>query len=279
MKAAIQLYSVRDLMEKDPMGTIEQLAMAGYHYIEVANHNTTKDKGIGFGVPADKMKAMLERLGVQVISAHLDPFDDLDALSDYQKTIGNKNVVYSRDFYHNRQEVLDRAYWLNKTGESCAKRGLTLFYHNHFHEFLSFDGEMIMDILAKHTDPDIVKFQLDTFWILRGGQDPAEIIKKYGSRVTMLHQKDFAAGFENDMDMTKKVKPGQYIDRSFYDLYEIPESFTEIGTGIMDIQAIINAGAYVDYIILEQDHSQLNSMDSVKLSKQGFEKFSGIKWI
>lgn len=279
MKAAIQLYSVRDLMEKDPMGTIEQVAMAGYSYIEVANHNTTKDKGIGFGVPADKMREMLDRLGVRVISAHLDPFDDLDVLSDYQKTIGNKNVVYSRDFYHNRQEVLERAYWLNKTGEECAKRGLDFFYHNHFHEFLSFDGEMIMDTLAQNTDPELVKFQLDTFWILRGGQDPAAVIKKYGNRVKMLHQKDFAAGFEDALDMTKKVKPGQYIDRSFYDIYEIPESFTEIGTGIMDIQSIIDAGKYVDYIILEQDHSRLHSMDSVKLSKKGFEKFKGIQWV
>lgn len=278
MKAAIQLYSVRDLMEKDPMGTIEQVALSGYHYIEVANHNTTKDKGIGFGVPADQMRAMLDRLGVQVISAHLDPFEDLDELSDYQQTIGNTNVVYSRDFYHNRQEVLKRAYWLNKTGEACAKRGLTLFYHNHFHEFLSFDGEMIMDTLAENTDPALVKFELDTFWILRGGQDPAAIIKKYGNRVTLLHQKDFAAGFEADMDMTKKAAPGQYIDRSFYDEYEIPESFVEIGTGIMDIQGIIDAGKYVDYIILEQDHSRLDSLESVRVSREGFSKFKGVEW-
>lgn len=278
MKAAIQLYSVRDRMEKDPMGTIEQVALAGYHYIEVANHNTTKDKGIGFGVPADKMKDMLDRLGVRVISAHLDPFEDLDALGDYQHTIGNSNVVYSRDFYHNRQEVLDRAYWLNKTGEECAKRGLTFFYHNHFHEFLSFDGEMIMDTLAENTDPALVNFELDTFWILRGGQDPAAMVKRYGKRVTLLHQKDFAAGFEADMDMTKKVACGQYIDRSFYDKYEIPESFVEIGTGIMDIQGIIDAGSYVDYIILEQDHSRLDSLESVRVSREGFSKFKGVEW-
>jgi len=278
MKVAIQLYSVRDLMEKDPMGTIEKVAQTGYRYIEVANHNTQKDKGIGFGVPADKMKDMLDRLGVQVISAHLDPFDDLDALSDYQKTIGNTNVVYSRDFYHNRQEVLNRAYWLNKTGEACAKRGLTLFYHNHFHEFLSFDGEMIIDTLAKNTDPALVKFQLDTFWVLRGGQDPAKTIEKYGDRVKMLHQKDFGAGFEAYMDMTKWAKPGEYIDRSFYDKYEIPESFVEVGTGIMDIQSVVDAGKYVDYIVLEQDYSKLDSLESVRISREGFSRFKGIEW-
>lgn len=276
MKAAIQLFSVRDKMEKDPLGTIEQVAMAGYRYLEVANHDTTKDKGIGFGVPADKMKDMLDRLGVQVISAHLDPFEDLDALCDYQKAIGNTNMVYSRDFFRNKQEVIDRAQWFNRTGEACAKRGMTFFYHNHFHEFLSFDGEMIMDILAEHTDPALVKFELDTFWILRGGQDPAEMIRRYGDRVTLLHQKDFAAGFE--ADMSKKVIPGQYIDRSFYDAYEIKESFTEIGTGVMDIQGIIDAGKYVDYIILEQDHTQMDSLESIKVSHEGFSRFKGVEW-
>lgn len=278
MKAAIQLYSVRDMMEKDPIGTIEQVAGAGYKYIEVANHNTVQDKGIGFGVSADKMKNMLDRLGVRVISAHLDPFEDLDALSDYQLTIGNKNVVYSRDFYHNKDEVLKRAQWLNRTGEECAKRGLKLYYHNHFHEFLKFGDETIFDILVQNTEPELVGLEIDTFWVLRGGVDPAKLIKSLGKRVSLLHQKDYAKGFEADMDMTKKVKPGQYIDRSFYDKYEIPESFTEIGTGIMDIQSIIDAGAYVDYIILEQDHTKLNSLESIRLSRKGFSKFKGIEW-
>lgn len=278
MKAAIQLYSVRDMMAKDPVGTIEQVAGAGYKYIEVANHNTVEDKGIGFGVSADKMKNMLDRLGVRVISAHLDPFDDLDALSDYQLTIGNKNVVYSRDFYHNRDEVLKRAQWLNRTGEECAKRGLKLYYHNHFHEFLKFGDETIFDILVQNTEPELVGLEIDTFWVLRGGVDPAKLIKSLGKRVSLLHQKDYAKGFEADMDMTKKAKPGQYIDRSFYDKYEIPESFTEIGTGVMDIQSIIDAGTYVDYIILEQDHTKLNSLESIRLSRKGFSKFKGIEW-
>lgn len=281
VKVAVQLYSVRDEMAKDPMGTIEKVAQAGYQYIEVANHNTTADTGIGFGVPADKLRDTLERLGVKVISAHLDPFDNLDALSAYQLAIGNHNVVYSRDFYHNRQEVLDRAYWMNKTGEECAKRGLTLYYHNHFHEFLKFDGESIFDILLNNMDPDLVKIELDTFWVLRGGVDPAELMRKLGKRVTLVHQKDFAKGHDSEIDMTRKVQPGEYIDRSFYDKYENPETFVEVGTGIMDIQAIIDAGnasGALEYIILEQDHSRLNQLESIRASKAGFQKFNGLEW-
>lgn len=281
VRVAIQLYSVRDLMEKDPIGTIEKVAQAGYRYLEVANHNTTKDIGIGFGVPANKMRDMLDKLGVRVISAHLDPFDNLDALCEYQLAIGNKNVVYSRDFYHNKQEVMDRVYWLNKTGEECAKRGLTLFYHNHFHEFLKFGDETIFDIIVDNLDPDLVKIELDTFWVLRGGVDPVSVMKKLGRRVSLVHQKDFAKGHEGELDMTKKVTPGEYIDRSFYDKYENPETFVEIGTGIMDIQSIIdegNASGALEYIILEQDHSRLDQIESIKISKDGFKKFKGIEW-
>lgn len=280
-KVAIQLFSVSQEMAKDPIATIEQVARAGYRYLEVANHNTQKDTGIGFGVPAHQLKEMLDRLGIQIISAHLDPFDQLDALSEYQLAIGNHNVVYSRDFYHNRQEVLDRAYWLNKTGEACAKRGLTLHYHNHFHEYLELEGESIWDTLMNNTDPSLVKVQLDTFWVLRAGLDPVEIMQQLGDRVTMIHQKDYAAGYQDKLDMTKLVQPGQYIDRSFYDQYECPETFVEIGTGIIDIQAIIDQGnrtGAVEYIILEQDHSKYNQLESIRISKKGFEKYTGVQW-
>jgi len=280
-KVALQLYSVRYEMLRDPLGTIEKVAEIGFRYLEVANHNTTWDKGIGFGVPADKMCGMLDRLGVRVISAHLDPLEDLDALADYQLTIGNRNVVFSRDYYRSRDEVLARARWMNKMGEECAKRGLTLHYHNHFHEFLKFGGETIFHILRANMDPYLVKIELDTYWALRGGADPAELLKKLGKRVLLVHQKDYPEGYEDDLDLTKKVAPGEYVDRSFYDRHENPDTFTEIGTGIMDIQGIIDAGnasGGLEYIILEQDYSKLGQMESVRVSKANFGKYRGIEW-
>ena len=280
VKVALQLYSVRDQLAKDPIATIEQVAQEGFRYLEVANHNTTEDKGIGFGVSAAQMRDMLDKLDIRVIGAHLDPFEDLDALAEYQLTIGNRNVVYSRDFYRNREEVLARAYWMNKTGEECAKRGLTLYYHNHFHEFLKFGDETIFDILLDNMDPDLVKIELDTFWVLRGGVDPAALMRRLGSRVQLVHQKDYAKGHEEEMDLTRKVTSGEFIDRSFYDRYENPETFVEIGTGVMDIQAIIDEGnaSGLEYIILEQDHSQLGQLESVRESKLGFSRFKGIEW-
>lgn len=281
MKAAIQLYSVAPLMEKDPLGTIERVTQAGFKYLEVANHNTDTDTGIGFGVAASEVKTLLDRVGAKVISAHLDPDYNLPQLAEYQQAIGNQNIVYSRDFYRNKDEVLRRAERMNEIGAQCKKLGMQLYYHNHFHEFLSFEGEVIWDILMDNMDPGLVKIQLDTFWVRRAGIDPVQVMKKLGKRCVMVHQKDYAKGYDAVMDMTKQVRDGQYIDRSFYDMYEYPETFTEIGTGVMDIQGIIDAGnTYCDmqYIILEQDHSKLDRIESIKRSKAGLEKCSGVEW-
>lgn len=281
VKAAIQLYSVAPLMEKDPLGTIERVAQTGFKYLEVANHNTDVDTGIGFGVPADELNQLLDRLGVKIISAHLDPDYNLKALAEYQRAIGNTNIVYSRDFYRNKAEVLARAKRMNEIGEECKKLGMQLYYHNHFHEFLDFDGEVIWDILMDQMDEDLVKVQLDTFWVLRAGRNPVDVMKKLGRRCVMIHQKDYAKGYDNVMNMAQRVKPGEYIDRSFYDQHEFPGTFTEIGTGVMDIQAIIDAGntfCGLEYIILEQDHSKLDRIESVRRSKSGLERYRGVDW-
>lgn len=281
-KLALQLYSVRGKMEQDPIGTIKKAAEIGYKYIEVANHDTKKDKGIGFGVSAEKMNETLRECGVQVISAHLDPFDDLEILCDYQKAIGNHNIVYSRDYYHCKDDILRRADWLNRTGEKAAKYGVTLHYHNHFHEFQALPGcdKTIYDMLVELTDPALVKIQIDTFWAFRGGADPVKLIEDLGERCTLVHQKDFTAGYEKEINLFDQVYPGEKIDRSTYDRIENPLTFTEPGSGIMDIQAIIDAcnkNKNFEYMILEQDHTQLDEIDSIRKSYECFKKFSGIE--
>ena len=280
-KLALQLYSVRGKMAKDPIGTIKQAAEIGYRYIEVANHDTKKDKGIGFGVSAEQMNDTLKECGVKVISAHLDPFDDLQELCEYQKAIGNHNIVYSRDYYGNREDAINRANWLNRIGEEAAKYGVTMHYHNHFHEWMKLDGgETIWDVLVEHTDPAVVKIQVDTFWAFRGGADPIEVIRALGDRVTLIHQKDFTRGYESQINLFDQVRPGEYIDRSVYDRIENPDTFTEPGSGIMDIQGIIdvcNENKNFEYVILEQDHTKLDEIESIRKSFECFKKFKGIE--
>lgn len=59
-------------------------------------------------------------------------------------------------------------------------------------------------------------------------------------------------------------------------------SFTEIGSGIMPIQKIIEAAnqyTAAEYIILEQDFTRMpTQIDSIARSMEEFHKFSGIEW-
>ncbi len=284
MKVAIQLYSVRQSMEKDPIETIRKVAKAGYRNLEVANHNSEQDNGVGFGVSADEMKALLEECNAAVVSAHIYPLvaEKIGPVLEYHSKIGTKYIAMPMDFYRNKEEVLQKAESLNKVGEVCKKAGIQLVYHNHFHEFQHFGEETVFDIMMNNTDPELLKVELDTYWTMRAGKNPVEVLKSLGERVCLIHQKDYTKGFEVEMNLLTSVEANNdYVDmdRFLRDLNN--DTFTEIGTGIMDIQSIIEAGntsCKADYIVLEQDYTKLDELESIKVSMEQFKKFSGIEW-
>lgn len=281
-KLGLQTCNVQNNMRKDPMNTFREIAAAGYKYVEVSNFDTVHDKGAGFHMPAAELKKFLDSLNIQIISIMFDPFDGLDEMCEYQNEIGNHNVVFSRDYYQNREEVLRRAEWLNKTGKICAKHGIQFHYHNHFHEFMKFPGEdkTIWEMLLENTDPELVKIEVDTFWVMRGGVDPAEEIRRLGKRVTMIHQKDYSKGHGHEIYLPARVIPGELMCRPLYDRIENKDTFCEIGYGIMDIQRIIDAGSesgVLEYFILEQDWTKLDEFESIRKSYQGMQQFRGLE--
>jgi sugar phosphate isomerase/epimerase len=284
MKVGIQLYSVRNHMAKDPIGAIKAVVKEGYRYLEVANHSADKDPGVGFGVPAAEIKQVLDGEGAQVVSAHIFPMNvkTLGPILDYHRRLGTMYMVIPMDFYHGRDDVLRKAEALNAAGKICAAEGMTLLYHNHFHEFQTFDGETVFNILLNSTDPGLVKVELDTYWAMRGGQDPAAFLKKWGQRVRLIHQKDYPAQYRDQINLIDKVNQGKLkVDMEYFISLVSDKTFTEIGTGIMDIQTIIDAGnglCKADYIILEQDFSSHDEMDSIRISMESFKRFSGIEW-
>jgi sugar phosphate isomerase/epimerase len=284
MKVGIQLYSVRSHMAKDPIETIKTVAAEGYRCLEAVNHNTGKDCDVGFGIPAKEIKQVLDGEGARIISVHVSPMDTgtLGPVLEYHRQIGTKYVVMPLDFYQNREEVLRKAEDLNKAGRQCAGGGLTLLYHNHFHEFQIFDKTTIIDLILIHTDPALVKLELDTYWAMRGGQDPVALLKKYGERVRLIHQKDFPAEYKDEVNLIDPVNQGRLkVDMKYFESVVSSKTFTEAGAGIMDIQKIINAGNVIcksEYIILEQDYSLYDEIESIKISMKSFKKFKGIVW-
>lgn len=89
---------------------------------------------------------------------------------------------------------------LNIIGDACKKKGLTLCWHNHNKEFDTMEEGTPFEYLMKNTDPDLVKCEMDIYWVKKGGADPLTILKKYKGRIPVLHVKDMAPGEAQDFE-------------------------------------------------------------------------------
>lgn len=286
LKVGIQLYSVRNSLQKDPYGTLERIAQTGFKYVEAANHNADNDNGVGFGVSAEKMKESLDKLGMTIVGCHINPLklDTLSGILDYHQILGNRQIGCDIEFfpYNDIDYVLRRCELFNKVGKMCKERGMRYYYHNHYQEFQKFGDKTVYEIIMENTDPSLVFAEMDTYWMTRAGQDPVKLIKRYKDRLVLLHQKDFPKDSPQNMVMYNGiVKPDSPITPELFEDTLNPRSFTEIGTGILPIQKIIDAASTapnLEYIILEQDFTRYDEIESIKISMDAFHKFSGIGW-
>ena len=310
LKVGLILYSVRDEMAKDPIGTVEKVGKLGYHFVETCNHNAVKDPGCGFGIPAAKLKETFDRFGSKVISTHIFPLEkvDLSEVVRYNQTVGNTNLVNPMGQFSTYDNLMLQCEEFNRIGKLLREEGITYLYHNHEFEFRTIRGKAIYDYLLENTDPEYLSFELDTFWVMRAGLCPVEMMKHAGKRVRLLHQKDFAWDSCQEINLLgltpeeREMKEGEIVGMNGNSSYaknggksvlsktEAEEeyrrrrrtSFTEIGAGIMRIQDIIDAAPLytnAEYIILEQDFTRLpTQIDSIAKSMEAFHKFSGIDW-
>ena len=283
----IQLYSVRNSLAQDPWGTLEKVAAAGFKYVEAANHNAANDPGVGFGVSAADMRNKLEEFGLQIVGCHINPLDVeiLPRVIEYQAEVGNTRFGCDIEFFPagDRDFVLRRCETFNSIGELANQHCMEFYYHNHFQEFQQIDGEYVYDIILANTDPKLVKLELDTYWMYRGGVDPLQWMQSHGDRIVLLHQKDFPAESPQPLNLFEGVvDPAENIDMAVFDDRKNPLCFVEIGTGTLPIQDIIDAAGKLpnlEYLILEQDHTQLDEIESIKASATAFRnRFSGVSF-
>lgn len=282
LKVGIQLFSVRTDMEKDPVEAIRKVAEIGYKNLEVANPRADQDPGVGFDVPAEKLLEILSGFGARVVSSHIRPIDEntLPSIIEYHGKIGNKYIGQSVDFFPDYDTLMKRCEYYNRMGKILSEHGMKFVYHNHYHEFQQMNGKCILYHILDNTDPDYVDFEIDTFWTMRGGADPVEVIKKVGKRLRLIHQKDFSKTTDSPVNLWTVKDPNVPITWETFGGAHKPEDFCEIGTGTMDIQSILDAAneAGAEYVILEQDATQLTPMESIKISMDSFKKYKGIQW-
>jgi len=79
---------------------------------------------------------------------------------------------------------------VNRAGETSKKLGIQFAYHNHDFEFTPLNGRLPYHILLAETDPELVKMEMDLYWITKGGQDPVEYFDRHPGRFPLVHVKD-----------------------------------------------------------------------------------------
>jgi sugar phosphate isomerase/epimerase len=89
---------------------------------------------------------------------------------------------------------------LNMLGNECRKNGLLLCWHNHNKEFIAMEDGLPFEYLMNNTDPELVKCEMDVYWVKKGGADPLALLRKYAGRYAILHLKDLGPGTAEDFE-------------------------------------------------------------------------------
>lgn len=185
----IQLWTVRDFIQSETMITLKKISEIGYNSIEPYGFD-----GKFYGISPGDFRKMIEDMGMKLTSTHTGiSSGNAGMIIDGAFTAGLEMLVMpspggrpidTPDDYKRLAEEL------NKIGEKVEDAGLLFGYHNHDKEFESTDGVVHYDILLKETDPDLVFFQLDLAWIVKGGYDPVTYFETYPGRFKSWHVKD-----------------------------------------------------------------------------------------
>jgi sugar phosphate isomerase/epimerase len=255
----VQLYSIRDEMKKDPLGSLKQVASMGYKHVEHADYVNRKFYGYG----PQEFKKILGDLGLSMPSGHTvmtkKHWDDTrkDFTDDWKYTVedaavlGQKYVIspwLEDSLRKNYDDLVKYMEVFNKSGELCKRSGMKFGYHNHDFEFSQkLNGVTVYDIILKNTDPELVIQQLDIGNLYNGGAKAIDIVKQYPGRFKSLHVKD-------------EIKATGQSEEKF-------ES-TILGEGIVNVRQVIDAcrqTAGTEHYIVEQESYQGKTpMDSIK---------------
>lgn len=195
-RVGLQLYTVRDLMKADLPGTLAKVAAIGYKEVEFAGY---------FGRTPAQIRELLRRDGLTSPSTHL-PFESLDTTWQKQlddaKAVGHHWATIAYIAEEKRKTLDDwkrHAATFNRAAAQAKAAGLRFAYHNHDFEFKAIDGTRPFDILLKETDPSLVDFEMDLFWVVYGGGNPIDLFNQYPKRFPLVHVKDSSGPPEKKM--------------------------------------------------------------------------------
>jgi sugar phosphate isomerase/epimerase len=260
----LQLYSVKDVIEGDLKGVLQQLSAIGYKEVE----SYPGKKGHYFGYSPTEFKAMLNDLGLELVSSHFGSgsrngksgswqqatmLQNFNQLVEKAAQTGQKYLTCSSldgSLRKTPDDLKRTADLFNKTGETCKKAGLQFAYHNHAFEFEKVGNAMLYDYLLENTDHELVKYELDMFWVVAGGHDPVTYLNKHPNRFPLGHVKDMDKG-----DKTKQ---------------------TEVGAGSINYAEILKVAKDkgMQHFFVEQENFTRPSIESMRMNYDYMAKVS-----
>jgi sugar phosphate isomerase/epimerase len=234
--ASLQLWSIRDEMNKDFAAAMKAVAEIGYPYVETAGYGNTDAEGAKIAIDAAGLKVSGMHVGINRLR---DEFAEVVAEA---KRFGVSHVTcpaWPKEDYATAAGCIKVGEELDQVGARLRGEGLKFSFHNHGAEFAVVEGRYVFDWMLDASEPRNLGCQLDIYWAFRPGGDPVQFIREHGRRVTQLHFKD---GDKNRQ--------------------------TELGRGEVDYKGIIEVSEAIgacDFYIVEQEEYNFEPMESVRL--------------
>lgn len=248
---AIQLYTVRDAVSDNLEKALEKLAALGFTALEIYGYN-----GNFFGRSRAEFQSVLKNTGFKVISSHhttgITDKSKGTLLNGWEQSVDDLNFIGSQymvcSYLFPEERTVENfkklPELLEKSGKTTKSSGIQFAYHNHDFEFEKWDNTInTYDFILENTSPDLVKMELDLYWISKAGLDPLDYFEKYPGRFPLWHVKD----------MQKNTR-----------------DFTEVGNGVIDFKRIFDARekAGLKHWFLEQDSGDKDIFESIAISKE-----------
>jgi sugar phosphate isomerase/epimerase len=267
MRIGLQLFSMPKMLEKDFREGIAFIAGLGYSEVELYGPYPfsapeaiakwaaiTPQLGFSgsgfFGLTAAQVHSILGEYRLAVPSMHTDLLTlqrQMGALAEAAHVLGATYVTLPSIPADKRKSLDDfkrMADGFNSIGTQARRYGLKFAYHNHGYGLHEMQGQIPLKLMLQQTDPTLVFFEMDIYWMTAGGGDPVQYLKDYPTRYKLLHLKDMK---ERRQFKGDGGDPSQWIELFPY--------MTSVGDGVLDIKGIVSQGrrSGVEYFFVEQD--------------------------